>query len=71
MKLDLKIRPINIKAQKINGLLFKLFKMVLISFQVKNKLKKPRFFKKTFLLANFSIKMILRILFLTLNNINI
>ena len=57
--------------QKIESFTFKTFKMVLASFQVENMLEKALFFKKTFLLADFSIKMILKILFLTFSNSNI
>ena len=42
-KLDLKIHSINIGAQKIDGSTFKLFKIVLASFQKKDKLKKTWF----------------------------
>ena len=45
--------------------------MVLISFQVKDKLGKARFFQKTFLLDNVSMEVVLRISFLTLSNANI
>lgn len=36
-----------------------------------NKAYKPRYFKKTFLLANISIDIVLRMSFLTLSNIEI
>lgn len=36
--LDLKIRPINIKAQKINNSILSIFDIALISFRVNNKL---------------------------------
>lgn len=45
--------------------------MVLASFQIKDKLKKARFFQKMFLLANLNIKMVLEMIFLTLNDVNI
>ena len=45
--------------------------MVLASFQVKNMLEKPWFFKETFLLADFSIEIVLEMLFLTFSNANI
>ena len=57
--------------QKIDNSIFKILKIVLASFQVKNKLGKARFFKKPFLLADFSMKMILEMLFLTFSNANI
>ena len=61
----------NVKAQKIDGSIFKTFEIVLASFQVKNKLRGTQFFQKIFLLADFNIKIILKILFLTFNNTNI
>ena len=45
--------------------------MVLASFQVEDKLKKARFFQKTFLLADLSIEIFLGMPFLTLSNANI
>lgn len=55
LKLGLKVRQINVGAQKIDGSILKTFKIILASFQVKKKLWKARFFEKTFLLANISI----------------
>ena len=71
MKLGLKICPTNIKAQKIDASTFKTFRMVLASFQMKNKLWKAWFWEKTFLLADLNIEVVLEILFLNLNNANI
>ena len=45
--------------------------MVIVAFQVKNKLGKARFFQETFLLANTSMKVVLRMPFLTLSNVDI
>lgn len=70
-KLGFKIRYTKNKAQKINGSTFETFKIVLASFQVDDKLKKARFFWKTFLLADISIELVLKILFLTLSNANV
>ena len=70
-KLSLKVRLIDVGAQKINGSIFKTFGMVLASFQVEDKLERPRFFQETFLLADLSVKMILGMPFLTFSNVNI
>ena len=70
LKLGLNVCFINVGVQKINSSIVKTFKIVLASFQIKNKLEKARFFQETFLFANFSIKMILEISFLILSNIN-
>ena len=48
-----------------------MFEMVLASFQVENKLKKARFFQKTFLLADINVEMILGMPFLTISNADI
>ena len=48
-----------------------MFKIILTSFYIEKKLKKAYFFEKTFLLANFSIEMVLKIIFFTFNNTNV
>lgn len=70
-KLGLKICHTNIKVQKIDGLIFKTFEMILASFQVENKLKKACFFEETFLLADISIEVVLEMFFLTFSNADI
>lgn len=45
--------------------------MVLASFFLQDSLKKIRFFEKTFLLVDTNIKVILRMLFLSFNNIDV
>ena len=70
-KLGLKICPTDVKMQKINGFILKTFGIFLASFQVKDKLGRPRFFQKTFLFADFSIEMVLKMPFLNLSNANI
>ena len=70
-KLDLKVRSTNIGMQKIDGSTLEMFKMVLASFQVEDKLRRPRFFQKTFLLADFSVEVVLGMPFLTFSNANI
>lgn len=71
LKLGFKTCNINVKAQKIDSSTLKMFQIVLTSFQVKDKLGKARFFQKIFLLIDVSIEVILRMLFLILNNANI
>ena len=44
--------------------------MVIANFQIENKVNKPRFFQKIFLVANTKFEIILRIFFLKLNNTN-
>lgn len=45
--------------------------MVLASFQIENRLKKAQFFEKTFLLADFNLKIVLKISYLIFSNTNI
>ena len=47
-----------------------MFKIILASFQVENILEIAWFFKKTILLADFTIEIVLRMLFLTFSNAN-
>lgn len=71
LKLDSKVYYTNVKAQKINALTLKMFKIVLASFNVEDKLKRPRFFQKSFLLADIKIKIVQKMFFLTLSGPNI
>ena len=70
-KVGLQICHNNVGAQKIDGFTLKTFGMVLASLQVEDKLRKAQFFQRTFLLANISVKVVLRMPFLTLSNVNI
>ena len=63
-KIGLNIHPIYVIIKKINGLLLMTFKMIIAGFQVIDKLSRARFFKKTFLLANINIEIILEMPFL-------
>ena len=69
-KLGLKTWKTNVGAQKIDSSILKTFGMVIADFQVEDKVSKPRFFQKTFLVANTKFEMILGMLFLKINNIN-
>ena len=62
-QLGLKVRKINISAQKIDGFLVATYSMVIAAVQVLDKLSRFRFFQKIFLLANINIKVILGIFF--------
>ena len=48
-----------------------MFKMVLANFQVENKLRRARFFQEKFLLADFCIKVVLKILFLIISKVDV
>lgn len=71
LELGLRVYQTDVRAQKINGSIFKIFEMILASFQVENKFKKAQFFQETFLLANISIKVYLQIPFLTFRDAHI
>lgn len=60
-KLSLKIRKINVGAQKIDGSALEIFKMVIANFLVKNKVCRPRSFQKNFLVADTKFEIILKI----------
>ena len=51
--------------------MLKTFKMIIANFQIKDKIYRPRFFSKTFLITNINFKIILKMLFLKFNNANI
>ena len=71
VKLSFKVRKTDIGAQKIDGSTLNTFKMILIDFQVKDKLGRAQFFQKTFLLANISAEIVIGMLFLILSNTNV
>lgn len=70
-KFDLKVRPTDVRAQKIDSSTFKTFEILLTNFQIDDKLSRSRFFQNTFLLTNTNLAMILGILFLILSNIDV
>ncbi len=70
-QLDLKIRKINVGAQKIDGTTLETYGMVVSIFSVSDKDGRERFFKESFLLANVSPDIVLGIPFLIMNNANI
>ena len=64
-------RKIDVGAQKIDRSHLHTFGIVIADCSVKNKLERVRFFQKTFLLANISLKVILGILFLNFSKADI
>ena len=70
-KLHLPIRPINIEVQKIDGNMLDNYEMVVAAFLLKNKTNRVRFFEETFLVANVSPKVVLRMIFFTLSRADI
>ena len=70
-QLDLPIRLIDIGAQKIDGAILDTYEMIVAAFSVIEKANQIRFFKKTLLVANVSLEIVLGILFLTLSSIDV
>lgn len=71
LELGLKVRQTNVGDEKNDGSMFKIFEIVLASFQIEDKFKRTWFFSEIFLLADTSVKMILEIPFLILSNLDI
>ena len=70
-KLELKIRKTNDGAQKIDGFALETFGMIIVDFQMEDKVNKPRFFQEIFLVTNTKFEMILKIFFLKICNADI
>ena len=70
-KLGLRIRKIGVSAQKINRSHLDTFEIVIVDCLVKNKFERIRFFQKIFLLANISLEIVLKMLFLTFSKADI
>ena len=67
-KLDLKLCRTNVRVQKIDSSTFETIEIVLAGFQVKDTLKRARFFYKMFLLVDVNIEIVLEMPFLTFSN---
>ena len=70
-QLGFRTRRTDVKAQKIDGSLLATYGMVIVAFQVKDKLGRAWFFQKTFLLADIRIEVALKMPFLTFSNVDI
>ena len=65
------IRTTEVRAQKIDGTMLDTFGLVVVAFSVTYKANQVRFSEKTILLANISLKIVLRMPFLTLNGADV
>ena len=65
------IKTIDVGAQKIDVIMLDTFEMVVVAFSVTNKANQIRFFEETFLVANVSPEVVLRLLFLTLSSADV
>ena len=69
--LGLTIRPMDVVAQKIDSTILDTFGIIITAFLVTDKANRIRFFEKTFLVANISLKIVFRMFFLTLSVVNV
>ena len=67
-ELGFSIKPSDIRVQKINGTTLNIYEIVVTAFLGTNKANQVKFFEEIFLITNVSLKIILRMLFLTLSN---
>lgn len=70
-KLGFQICKTNVEAQKIVSFSLIIYKIVITRFQVLDQLARACFYQKIFLLSNINKNIILKLIFLTLNNANI
>ena len=70
-KLYLKVRFTNVEAQKINSFILITYRIVIAIFQADNELGKAKFFKKSFLVAETSVDVLLVMFFLAFSNVDV
>ena len=70
-KLGFLIKPIDIGAEKIDGIMLDNYEMVITAFLVINKVNWVRFFEKTFLVTNVSLKVVFKMFFFNLSNADV
>ncbi len=70
-QLGLKIWKTNVGVQKIDGTTLETYVIVVSTFSVLDKDGRKKIFEESFLLANVKSDIVLRMLFLTMNNIDI
>ena len=70
-KLGLFIRPIDVEAQKIDGIILDIYGMIVVAFSIKNKANRVRFFEMSFLVTNVSPKVVFEMLCLTLRGVDV
>ena len=70
-RLGFKTWKTNVGAQKIDGSTLETFRIVIADFQVENKGSRPKFFQKTFLVADTKFEVILGMPFLKFSNADV
>lgn len=63
-----RFRKLNVKVQKIDDSALQTFEIVIIDFQIKDKIGKLWYFQEIFLVANTKVEIILSMPFLKFNN---
>lgn len=70
-RLGISIRSTDVGAQKIDGTTLDTHEIIVAAFSKMDKVNQLRFFEKIFLVANFSLEVVLGIFFLILSGTNI
>ena len=70
-QLGLPIRPTNVKRHKIDGTTLDPHEIVVAVFLVVDKINRVKFFEVTFLVANVSLEVVFRMLFLILSSADV
>ena len=70
-QLGLKIWKTNVGAQKIDGTILETHEMIVSIFSLSDKDSRERFFEENFLLADVKPDIMLKILFLTMSNVDV
>lgn len=58
LQLGLKIQKTNMKARKIDGIIFEIYEIVVFTLFILNKDSQIRFSKQSFLLSNIKLEMV-------------
>lgn len=70
-ELELHIRLSNIRTKKIDSIMLDTYEMVVTVLSMTDKINQVKFFEKNFLVANVSLEIVFKMLFLTLSGANI
>ena len=70
-QLGLSIQPIDVGAQKIDSTMLDIHGMIVAAFLVVDRANQVKFFEKTFLVANVSLKIVFGMPFLTLSSADV
>ncbi len=70
-KLRLRLRPTNVRVQKIDGSPLETYSMALARFSLQDSLARVWFFKETFLLTDTNMEVVLEMPFLSFSNTDV